>query len=144
MDYSKIFNKRNEILDASELESIAKFPSSFIDFISTYEIENRKIGSLELKVNIPGREDFVYLWEFLTIKELVRTNTYYKNDQEDEVLISNELFIIANTSASIFICIGTKNEINYGEIYLYGWDLGLIKITDNLDQFIHSLIIQVK
>ncbi len=136
MNIDEIFDKVPNQVNTIELTKYSKFSSEYLEFMEVYSVDNLK--SRDIKIQIPNREDFVYLTNFLNPKQLIETNNYYYQILFDELLVENSLIIIAETSASIFVCIGIS-ENNFGKIFLYGWDLGIIKIAENLQLFFDAL-----
>ena len=67
----------------------------------------------------------------------VKLNNFFLHEDVDSVLVDNNLRIIAETNANVHICIKVESEVS--AIYMYGWDLGVLKIADDLYDFIDSL-----
>ncbi len=139
MNIEQLFKKREHLQIMEEFNFPYPFPEEYLDFIAKYDIKNiiRRNAKISLKTN--KENDYVSLYDFLDEEALIKINKHFYTVDVDDVLIQNGLIIIGETNASsVFICIGIS-KTNFGQIFIYGWDLGVIKIAENLQLFFDSL-----
>jgi hypothetical protein len=134
-----LFYLTESSIDIKSLEFFGNLPKEYIELCKKYDLTRLKTNNI--KILIPKSEDYVFLNSFLNIEKFLSLNNFFYDKDIDDELIKNHLLIIADTSASINICIGI-NENNFGKIYLYGWDLGVVKIADTLQLFFDFLVLE--
>lgn len=135
--FDKCISRQN--IDNSEIPYTLS--NEYIDLMKTYNLQNIKIKYLKIFFRHGTGDflDYVCLTSILDFQNLIRINKYFYTEDVDDVLIQNGLVIIGETSVgSISLCMGTL-DTNFGEIYIYGWDLGVIKIANSFEEFIDSL-----
>lgn len=141
MNLEQLFNRNIHKQNIQNSELPHPLSEEYLDFINSYDVKN--IKTKDAKIHFKhGRDnfmDFLYLSNILEVENLIRLNKHFYTVDVDDILIETGLVIIGETSAgSVFVCIGTFKS-NFGEIFIYGWDLGIIKIAENLQSFFDSL-----
>lgn len=140
MDLEKLFNKKKHKQNIDELELIYPLPKEYVDILNIYDVENivNRDAKIYFNNGIDNFIDFVYLNGVFDKHKINNINTHFYTIDVDKTLIESELLIIGDTSASLFICIGIGVQ-NWGEIFLYGWDIGVIEISETIYTFFDSL-----
>ncbi len=141
MKLEQLFDKKTQKQNIQKSEIPYLLPNEFIDFMDTYNLQNIKTKYLKIffRHGAGNILDYVCLTSILYFENLIQVNKHFYTVDIDDNLIQNGLVIIGETSAgSVSICIGTLKS-NFGEIYLYGWDLGVIKTANSFEEFIDSL-----
>lgn len=143
MKISDVFQFISHTSLAKEVELLPfEIPPSYLEIIENFNVKDIKEKKFKVFTD-KTRSDFAYLNSFFSISEILDLYQQYYYDFPDDEIIKRKLLFIGDTSAPISICIGIGIN-NYGQIFLFGWDLGIVEIAENLKLFFDSLELDEK
>jgi hypothetical protein len=132
----------NEIVQRGSFQKETKtlpfnLPRYYVELLQNYDVSIVKNSKIRVYINEEKR-DFVYLVSIFNHNELIRLYNQFYFQFPDSQIIENELTLIGETSAPLSICMGIGNS-NFGQIFIFGWDLGINKVSNSLEEFIDCL-----
>jgi hypothetical protein len=138
----KAFELFNEIVPLCNFEKnierlLFELPQSYIEMAKNYDISTVKCNRVRIYFD-KEKSNYAYLISFFNFDELLRLYKQFYFQFPDSQIIENEITIIGDTSAPISICIGI-GTVNFGQIFIFGWDIGVIKVANSFEEFIDGL-----
>jgi len=128
---NSIKSSKENIKKIEEKYSI-KLPISYLNFL--FNIGGGEIIE-NIRLKIPHSTDYLFLRHMYTLTEF---DNFFNFEFDHNSYITG-IKTIGLTHAPLSICIGVYENEFYGQIFLYGWDLGLIKIANDLNNFFDLL-----
>jgi hypothetical protein len=138
MDYAKILQSNtrklteSDVIDAENALNIT-FPTDYRNFL-LFLNGGEPLQDLMFDWNPGISEESLYLTKFYSLQEFLEAQKMKFDDE----LFERSIFVIAQTHSPIVICM-SFGQADFGTIYTFGWDEGLMVQAKTFDDFVSQL-----